>query len=83
MILIRRATTADEGALAAIALATWNDATSPVPAPDTLAEGYFFDEHTQPADVLAAELDGQVRGYVTLRGSDLHGPRRHVCDIAG
>jgi hypothetical protein len=61
---LRRATRDDERRLAALDRATWSPAVAPVPLwPDDVD---FF-AHDAPEDVLVAELDGAVVGFVKLR----------------
>jgi ribosomal protein S18 acetylase RimI-like enzyme len=61
---VRKARADDGGTLAAIDRATWAETTSPAPFP---AGGWaFFKEGDDPGDVLVAELDGEVAGYVRL-----------------
>jgi ribosomal protein S18 acetylase RimI-like enzyme len=78
---IRQARAADEAALKQIDVATWTEASSPAPPPPP--DRPFFGERTQPADVLVAEVDGQVIGYVHLRQAVAIPSRRHVLDVGG
>ncbi len=65
---VRPAEPADEDALAALDRATWNWLSSPAPPPGP--ERPFFDERTEPEDVLVAVVDGEVAGYVRARARD-------------
>jgi ribosomal protein S18 acetylase RimI-like enzyme len=66
VIEIRPAAAGDEDALATLDLSTWNWLTSPAPKPDPATGWTFFDEKTQPEDVLVATVDGEVAGYIKL-----------------
>ncbi len=61
-VAIRPAVAGDEAALASLDLATWSTVTTPA-APPT-AETPFFDARCRPEDVLVAESDGVVVGYI-------------------
>jgi ribosomal protein S18 acetylase RimI-like enzyme len=82
-LLVRPARPTDEADLARIDLATWTPATSPAPPPAEPAAYAFFDERTTPADVLVAELDGVVAGYVKLRPVTPLPSNAHVLQICG
>ena len=82
-LLVRPARAADGRDLARIDLATWSPATSPAPPPAEPAAYTFFDERTTPADVLVAELDGAVAGYVKLRPVTPLPAHAHVLLIGG
>jgi ribosomal protein S18 acetylase RimI-like enzyme len=80
-VQIRQARSADEKALKQIDLATWTTDSSP--APSVLRDRPFFGAWAQPEDVLVAEDDGLVVGYVTLgQGLDLPS-HQHVLDVTG
>jgi ribosomal protein S18 acetylase RimI-like enzyme len=64
---IRQAGLTDETALKQIDAGTWTADSSPAPPPPP--ERPFFGERNQLANVLVAEDDGQVIGYVILRQS--------------
>jgi ribosomal protein S18 acetylase RimI-like enzyme len=64
VITIRTARAEDEAALAKIDERTWTPAVSPDSAPPPGTP--FFDGGTRPEDVLVAEQDGAVAGYVRL-----------------
>jgi ribosomal protein S18 acetylase RimI-like enzyme len=80
-VLIRPASPADESGLAAVHRATWTTAVSPAGAPPTGAR--FLDTGTRPEDVLVAEDDGQVLGYVWLRRTGPHPAHDHVLTVDG
>jgi ribosomal protein S18 acetylase RimI-like enzyme len=63
---VRPARPDDEDALARLDLETWSWLTSPAPKPQPGSGWTFFDERTQPADVLVAVVDGEVAGYVKM-----------------
>src|SRR5215208_6704062 len=77
---IRRATPADDAALVAIDRACWSAALSVArkPGPDTR----FF-AHVRPADVLVAEDDGVVAGYVQVERATPLVSNAHVLEIHG
>jgi ribosomal protein S18 acetylase RimI-like enzyme len=62
-VVIRRAEARDDGILQTIDLATWNTRTSPARPPPATAS--FFAAATAE-DVLVAEIDGSVVGYIRL-----------------
>jgi ribosomal protein S18 acetylase RimI-like enzyme len=78
---IRQARPADEAALRQIDAATWTADSSPAPprSPDLP----FFSERTRPEDVLVAEADGQVIGYVHLEQASAIPSHQHVLDVSG
>jgi ribosomal protein S18 acetylase RimI-like enzyme len=80
---IRRSTLADGPALARVDLATWTSLTSPSAPPDDPRGHAFFDERTRPEDVLAAEVDGAVVGYVKIRPVTPLPSHAHVLQIQG
>jgi ribosomal protein S18 acetylase RimI-like enzyme len=60
---------------------TWTETTSPSPAPPDGAP--FFGARTAPADVLVAELDGVVAGYISIRPATELQASRHVQHVNG
>lgn len=64
MITIRTARAGDEDVLAKLDERTWTTEMSPAPPPPPGTP--FFDEGCRPEDVLVAEHDGEVAGYVRL-----------------
>jgi ribosomal protein S18 acetylase RimI-like enzyme len=79
----RRSTSADGPSLARVDLATWTWQSSPSEPPDD-AEGYvFFNERTTPDQVLVADVDGVVVGFVTLRPATSLPSNAHVLQIQG
>jgi ribosomal protein S18 acetylase RimI-like enzyme len=80
---IRQSTSADGAALARVDLATWTTLTSPSDPPDD-SDGYvFFDERTRPEEVLVAEVDGVVVGYVKILPATPLPSNAHVLQIQG
>ncbi len=79
---VRPALAADEAPLLAIDRATWNSTTTPAPPPPGDSRP-FFDESCRPEDVLVAELDGHVAGYIRVRPGDPPGAGDHVAHISG
>lgn len=71
----------DEEALREIDQQTWSSSSSPagVPEPGTP----FFADRTVPDDVLVAEVDGTVAGYVALRNTIPLPSHAHVLEVAG
>jgi ribosomal protein S18 acetylase RimI-like enzyme len=80
---IRRSTLADGPALARVDLATWNSLTSPSDPPDDPRGYAFFDERTRPEEVLVAEVDGAVAGFVKIRPVTPLPSHAHVLQIQG
>jgi ribosomal protein S18 acetylase RimI-like enzyme len=79
-VTVRPSTYADEPALVAIddASVTWqNSPAAHVPGTP------FFNERTTPDQVLVAELDGSVAGYVKLRPVTPLPSNAHVLEIQG
>ena len=83
MITVRRARESDGAALARIDLATWTPATSPAPPPADAGSYLFFDNGAAPSDVLTAEVDGVVAGYVRVRPPTLLPSNAHVLEVGG
>ncbi|MEU4248319.1 GNAT family N-acetyltransferase [Amycolatopsis sp. NPDC026612] len=81
MITTRTARAEDEAVLAKIDERTWTPAVSPAPAPP--AGTPFFDGGTRPEDVLVAEQDGAVAGYVRLGEGFGIPAHRHVLVVDG
>lgn len=80
-IAVRRAVAADDAVLDRLDTAAWSDDANVVPRP-TAGES-FFGERTRPEDVLVAELDGEVVGYVTVRRPTTLASNSHVQQIQG
>ena len=81
MITIRPAREDDEAGLAKIDERTWTPAVSPAPPPPPGTP--FFDDGTRPEDVLVAEHDGVVAGYVRLGEGFGIPAHRHVAVVDG
>jgi ribosomal protein S18 acetylase RimI-like enzyme len=64
-----------------IDLATWTPVSSPSQPPDPESE--FFGERRSPADVVVAEVDGVVAGYVMLHRPSELPSHHHVLEING
>jgi ribosomal protein S18 acetylase RimI-like enzyme len=77
---IRTATRDDERLLAALDRMTWSPAVAPGPLWDEHADFFAKDP---PEDVLVAELDGAVVGYVKLRRPTDLPSHRHVRQVNG
>jgi ribosomal protein S18 acetylase RimI-like enzyme len=65
VIDIRPANPGDDRALATLDRATWTTLTSPAPPPPE-PDWSFLNEKVEIRDVLVAELDGEVAGYVRI-----------------
>ena len=80
VLTIRPAVPADAPRLVALDLATWSPQVSPG-APSAQDADFFAGR--APDDVLVADLDGSVAGYVLLRHPTSHESNRHVLMIGG
>jgi ribosomal protein S18 acetylase RimI-like enzyme len=80
VVEIRAASAADEDALAALDRAAWTPFSSPGPLPEAAP---FFDERTDPADVLVAVEDGAVAGYARLSRASRFASSDHVLTLNG
>ncbi len=83
MLVIRRATPDDGPALTQVDLATWTYLAAPVAPPDDPGSHSFFGERTSPEEVLVAEVDGAVVGYVKIRPVTPLPSHAHVLQIQG
>lgn len=81
MIAVRPGTAADEPALLRIDRLTWSTRVSPSPPPGADAE--FFAGRVSPDDVLVAERDGDVVGYLALRPPTPMPCHAHVLEVVG
>lgn len=81
MTTVRVARADDEGPLAKLDERTWTPAVSPAPPPPPGTP--FFADGTRPEDVLVAEVDGAVAGYVRLDEGFPIRAHRHVRVIGG
>lgn len=79
--MIRRAAEGDGARLAEIDWLTWSPVSSPVARP--AVDAPFFVRGLSPDDVLVAELDGVVTGYVALGRSTRLEANAHVAAIHG
>jgi ribosomal protein S18 acetylase RimI-like enzyme len=80
VVAVRTATVGDERRLTALDRATWSPAVAPGPLWDEDADFFAKDP---PEDVLVAELDGEVVGYVRLRRPTDLPSHRHVRQVNG
>lgn len=78
---IRPARPEDAERLRALDVATWSPLVSPGPRQEPTTP--FFGERTDPADVLVAEADGEVSGFVVLRQSSAMPSHAHVLMVNG
>ena len=78
---MRRARPEDDAALALVDALTWTSAVSPA-GPRTGSVS-FFGESTTPADVLVAEREGDVVGYVLVRQAIPLPSHVHVLQVDG
>lgn len=83
VIAVRLAGHDDEPALARIDLATWTAAVSPAPAPVDADAYRFFTDRTVACDVLVAEVDGDVAGWVKVQSPTPLLSHAHVLQIGG
>ncbi len=81
LVLVRPATEADGARLREIDVATWSPDTTPAPQPE--ADEPFFRGGLVPEDVLVAEDEGELLGYVMLHQSIPVPSHEHVLDING
>lgn len=80
-VTIRAGRRDDEAALCALDDATWS--VEVTPGPPRSAERPFFRPDARPEDVLVAEVDGAVAGYVKLAPPTPLASNRHVLEIGG
>jgi ribosomal protein S18 acetylase RimI-like enzyme len=81
MAELRRATQADGPALRALDVASDNGWAGP--GPQTPADRPFFRDGEDPADVLVAEIDGVIAGYVHVVPTLRFASNAHVRSIIG
>jgi ribosomal protein S18 acetylase RimI-like enzyme len=81
VIEVRPARAGDESALAALDRATWTTLTSPGPPPPP--DWSSFNEKVEIRDVLVADVDGEVGGYVRLGRPTPLAASEHVLMIRG
>ena len=80
-IVTRTARQEDEPGLVELDRVTWSGAVSPTPAPG--GDDPFFAPGRQPEDVLVAEADGAVVGYVLISPGHPIPSHAHVMDLRG
>jgi ribosomal protein S18 acetylase RimI-like enzyme len=83
VIEVRLASDSDGPALAQIDLATWMPVVSPAPPPADPAAYRFFNDRTVPSNVLVAELDAHLAGWVKVQSPTLMPSHAHVLEIGG
>jgi len=81
VITIRSSHAQDESELLALDVATWSPDVTPAPARDLGST--FFADRTRPEDVLVADAEGTVVGYVKLHQSIPLASHGHVLEING
>jgi RimJ/RimL family protein N-acetyltransferase len=79
--VIRPARAGDDAALRALDIETWSWLVSPAPAP--AADAPFFKPGLAAADVLVAEIDGALAGYIALGSATPLASNRHVVYVRG
>lgn len=79
VLVIREARLEDEDVLSRIHLATWTSDVSPGSTPEP--DSSFFDSDTRVEDVLVAEDDGAVLGYVWLHQPGPLPSHEHVLSV--
>ena len=82
MIDIRPARPGDDRALGTLDRATWTTLTSPAPPPPE-PDWSFLNEKVEIRDVLVAELDGEIAGYVRIGRAFPIAANDHVLMITG
>lgn len=80
---IRPARADDDAALLEIDFATWTQAVSPAPVPTREDRTSFFDDRTELANYLVAEVDGKIAGYVLVHQNIPLDSHKHVLGING
>lgn len=80
---IRPARADDDAPLLEIDFATWSQAVSPAPVPTRESRTSFFDDRTELANYLVAEVDGKIAGYVLVHQNIPLDSHRHVLGING
>jgi RimJ/RimL family protein N-acetyltransferase len=81
VVEVRPATAADEGPLAALDRATWSWLSSPLPRPGD--DWTFFHDQRPTSEVLVAEVDGAIAGYVRVAPATSLAATSHVLQIRG
>lgn len=80
---VRVAQEQDEQALHRVERATWTTGSSPAPVPPEERPFLSAARGVVPQDVLVAEVDGQVAGYVQVRQASKMPSRAHVQEVTG
>jgi ribosomal protein S18 acetylase RimI-like enzyme len=81
VIKIRTSDVQDGPALSTLETSAWSPDVTPAPAREPGST--FFNERTRPEDVLVADADGRVIGYVMLHQSSPLASHSHVLEING
>lgn len=71
----------DESALSSLDISTWSPDVTPAPAREPGSA--FFNDRTDPEDVLVADCAGTVVGYVQIHHPTALASNRHVLEING
>jgi ribosomal protein S18 acetylase RimI-like enzyme len=82
VIDVRTAKPGDDRALVTLDRATWSTLTSPAPPPPE-PDWRFLDEKVDIRDVLVAEVDGEIAGYVRIGRVFPIASSDHVLHISG
>lgn len=80
---VRLAREQDEQALHRVERATWTSGSSPAPVPPEERPFLSAVRGVVPQDVLVAEVDGQVAGYVQVRQASAMPAHAHVQEVTG
>ena len=80
---MRRGQEQDEAALHRVERATWSTTSTPTPLPPDERPFLSAERGVLPEDVLVAEVDGHVVGYVQVCAASCLEAQRHVQEIAG
>lgn len=81
-VLVRAARPDDEAALHRVQRLTW-EVSSPSPLPPQERPFFSVERRVLPEDVLVAEVQGRVAGYVQVRAASPFPSQRHVQTVAG
>jgi GNAT superfamily N-acetyltransferase len=83
VIEVRLASDSDGPVLAQIDLATWTPVVSPAPPPADPVAYRFFNDRTVPSNLLVAELDDHLAGWVKVQSPTSMPSHAHVLEIGG
>ncbi|HEV1997868.1 MAG TPA: GNAT family N-acetyltransferase [Candidatus Dormibacteraeota bacterium] len=79
--MIRVAVSEDDAALRNLDVGTWSHDVTPAPVPSR--DAAFFRPGTCPEDILVAEVDGLVAGYIKLGPALPLDSSKHVLEVQG